>query len=80
MQVSPDRYAHRWQSLIFYLYTGDVAFLPLSSDPSQSREVVAEQYLADHPHDPPPCSPKSMYRLAEKVGRSFSASLVDSAD
>jgi hypothetical protein len=58
-----------WQSLIFYLYTGDVAFLPLRSDPTRSRAAVEAQHAADHPADPLPCSPKSMYRLAEKVRR-----------
>ncbi|OCH92463.1 hypothetical protein OBBRIDRAFT_791207 [Obba rivulosa] len=48
-----------WQALVFYIYTGEISFSPLKSKHApvtQSREL----------YQAPPCSPKSMYRLAEK--------------
>ncbi|KAH7926217.1 hypothetical protein BV22DRAFT_1009619 [Leucogyrophana mollusca] len=50
-----------WQALLFYLYTDKIVFAPLRS---QSRPSIKGVGL----HDPPPCSPKSMYRLASKIG------------
>lgn len=50
----------RWRALLFYLYTGDVTFSSLKSEKLQSNVQT--------PHEgPPTCSPKSMYRLADKV-------------
>ncbi|KAF9237963.1 hypothetical protein BU15DRAFT_62811 [Melanogaster broomeanus] len=51
-----------WKALLFYLYTGRVTFHNL-----KSQGKVLTQAL-DCTDDPPNCSPKSMYRLACKVG------------
>jgi len=50
-----------WQALILYLYSGDIKFLPLKSQKASSLS------LANQPSTIA-CSPKSMYRLAEKLG------------
>jgi hypothetical protein len=53
-----------WQALILYLYSGNIEFLPLKSgrSPSQATGVAERDHLCH------PCSPKSMYRLATKLG------------
>ncbi|KDQ57691.1 hypothetical protein JAAARDRAFT_130011 [Jaapia argillacea MUCL 33604] len=66
--VIKDIAYNTWQSLLFFIYTGDIGFLPLTSERSRSRAEFLEKYYHDYPHRPPPCSPKSMYRLAEKLG------------
>ncbi|KAI5835842.1 hypothetical protein K523DRAFT_259999 [Schizophyllum commune Tattone D] len=53
------QHAHRtWKALLFYLYTGRIALKKLSSarDPSVPEDAT-----------PLACSPKSMYRIAEKA-------------
>ena len=50
----------RLRALIFYLYTGEVAFAPLKS---QGVDRPNELAIAQVPL----CSPKSMYRIADKV-------------
>jgi len=47
-----------WKVLVFYLYTGHVSFHTL-----RSKETPNEPEQGDAPR----CSPKSMYRLAEKM-------------
>lgn len=47
----------RWHALVLYLYNDHVSFAPIQSQ-TQSMLTVPEG---------PTCSPKSMYRLAEKV-------------
>ncbi|KAJ7769901.1 hypothetical protein B0H16DRAFT_1452281 [Mycena metata] len=50
--------AHKtWKALLYYLYTRRINFSPLRSEGSK---IVAA--------DGPRCSPKSMYRLADKLG------------
>ncbi|EIN11190.1 hypothetical protein PUNSTDRAFT_131368 [Punctularia strigosozonata HHB-11173 SS5] len=50
-----------WQAYLFYIYTGKITFAPLTSEPRERK--------LEHPYDEPePSSPKSMYRLAEKIG------------
>ncbi|KAH7888625.1 hypothetical protein F5I97DRAFT_1925144 [Phlebopus sp. FC_14] len=49
-----------WASFVYYRYTGQVSFLPLKSQPYAPRDK--------DPEDPPACSPKSMYRLAIRLG------------
>lgn len=56
-----------WQALLSYLYTGRVAFAPLRSAVQSSNDRTNTVNLR-HPFDPPLCSPKSMYRLADKYG------------
>ncbi|KIO03982.1 hypothetical protein M404DRAFT_26602 [Pisolithus tinctorius Marx 270] len=50
-----------WKALVFYIYTGHISFAPLRSQPLISTHIH---------HGPtdyaPMCSPKSMYRLADK--------------
>ncbi|KAL6308088.1 hypothetical protein BKA93DRAFT_765328 [Sparassis latifolia] len=53
-----------WQAFIFYVYTGKVEFAPLKSQVRSARGAsVDERAMLSRP---PRCSPKSMYRLAEK--------------
>ncbi|KZT65972.1 hypothetical protein DAEQUDRAFT_730896 [Daedalea quercina L-15889] len=56
-----------WRAFVFYLYFGKVNFLPLKSTEDQDRAAELERALNDE-NAVPPCSPKSMYRLAEKYG------------
>ena len=49
---------------VFYLYTNKINFLPLRSKGATERQfalLTTSEALA------PPCSPKSIYRLAEAV-------------
>ncbi|EGN91845.1 hypothetical protein SERLA73DRAFT_191909 [Serpula lacrymans var. lacrymans S7.3] len=48
-----------WQALIFYLYTGAIAFSNLKSEETTNMADTCTPF---------PCSPKSMYRLADKFG------------
>lgn len=50
---------------MFYLYTGTIEFAPLKSSGRENRD----SYIKDHTADnrPKPCSPKSIYALADKV-------------
>ncbi|KAL6300197.1 hypothetical protein BKA93DRAFT_542061 [Sparassis latifolia] len=56
------------QWLVYYLYTGEIAFSPLHSQGAECWAVERERYQIEHPKCPPPCSPKSMYRLADMLG------------
>lgn len=51
---------HRWAALLYYLYTDEIVFTPLRS---QANSMARRHGF----HEPPSCSPKSMYRLACKV-------------
>ncbi|KIJ12319.1 hypothetical protein PAXINDRAFT_118184 [Paxillus involutus ATCC 200175] len=51
-----------WYTLLNYLYTGKVTFLPPKSSAVQSERSP------EGPEEKPKCSAKSMYRLACKVG------------
>ncbi|KAG5643701.1 hypothetical protein DXG03_009750 [Asterophora parasitica] len=51
-----------WKCLVFYLYTKEIHFRPLHSNNTPSVARV------DAINSPPACSPKSMYRLAHKIG------------
>jgi len=46
-------------ALLYYIYTGEIQFKQLSSDMRSTNEAPLSAMA---------CSPKSMYRLAEKVG------------
>ena len=52
------------RACIFYLYTGKINFLPLKSEGASQRTFGM---LTAGDFAPPPCSPKSMYRVAESV-------------
>ncbi|KAI0779796.1 hypothetical protein C8Q74DRAFT_716295 [Fomes fomentarius] len=60
--LSSDTAFKTWRSLIFYAYTGRIAFTPLRSQGFVYHDdgIDAAQL--------PICSPKSMYRLAAKYG------------
>ncbi|KAH9855262.1 hypothetical protein C2E23DRAFT_901636 [Lenzites betulinus] len=47
-----------WEAFIFYAYFGTVSFAALRSQRAGN--------IPHKPFEPPPCSPKSMYRLADK--------------
>ncbi|KAF8844422.1 hypothetical protein BDN67DRAFT_963184 [Paxillus ammoniavirescens] len=52
--------AHRtWRAFVYYCYTGKIAFYPLRSQTPRNK-------LPQVAGAPPSCSPKSMYRLADK--------------
>ncbi|KAG1848585.1 hypothetical protein C8R48DRAFT_778800 [Suillus tomentosus] len=55
-----DTAFNTWQALLYYLYTDEIVFAPLRSQGSRP----ARRCSID---GPPPCSPKSMYRLACKI-------------
>ncbi|KAG2739126.1 hypothetical protein P692DRAFT_20756474 [Suillus brevipes Sb2] len=55
-----DTAFNTWQALLYYLYTDEIIFAPLRSQGSE----IARRCSLD---GPPPCSPKSMYRLACKI-------------
>ncbi|KAG9316688.1 hypothetical protein JVU11DRAFT_2748 [Chiua virens] len=50
-----------WATYIYFRYTGQVSFLPLKSAPGSTRTHF------NGPTQPPRCSPKSMYRLADRL-------------
>lgn len=56
-----------WQALIYYTYTAQVNFAPLKSAGIVERRAALEQHIMQHPDLPLPCSPKSLYRLADIV-------------
>ncbi|KAJ3558090.1 hypothetical protein NM688_g1119 [Phlebia brevispora] len=65
--VLPDIAFTTLKSLIFYIYTGEVVFAPLESQKKQKATNgtnTTQTYL----YNAPPCSPKSMYRIADKYG------------
>jgi hypothetical protein len=51
---------HSWLAFLYYMYTDEIVFAPLRS---QGSRTARRRSL----NEPPPCSPKSMYRLACKV-------------
>ncbi|EPS98893.1 hypothetical protein FOMPIDRAFT_115441 [Fomitopsis schrenkii] len=53
-----------WEAFLFYLYTNEVVFAPLTSKSEVARRVFIAHHKAKYPRQPAPCSPKSMYRLA----------------
>ena len=67
-----------WKSLFFYRCTDTISFAPLKSQGIDSRlEYIRENTVADAP---PPCSPKSIYVLAELVRRSPTKRLARNSD
>ncbi|KAJ7019506.1 hypothetical protein C8F04DRAFT_1392825 [Mycena alexandri] len=57
--VLKDTAFKTWKALIYYLYTRRVNFRPLESEGPQETDSTMRG---------PTCSPKSMYRLADKLG------------
>lgn len=57
-----------WQWVIVYMYTGQVVFAQLKSQGLDDRASHRAQYRSNFPNHPLPCSPKSMYRLADILG------------
>ncbi|KAH8078387.1 hypothetical protein BXZ70DRAFT_961562 [Cristinia sonorae] len=66
--VIPDVALKTWRALIFYISTGRVEFAPLRSEGLEKRQEFLSRHSTEHPLLPCPCSPKSMYRLADIVG------------
>ncbi|KAI0958428.1 hypothetical protein AcV7_004254 [Taiwanofungus camphoratus] len=66
--VVKDMAYKTWQSLIFYIYTGQLEFAPLRSQIPAIRDVNGKATERNRSYQPPSCSPKSMYRLADKYG------------
>jgi len=62
---------HSWTSFVYYIYTGTINFAPLKSRGLEARLQAMAKHTASNPHSPSLCSPKSMYRLADKIGLSF---------
>ena len=57
---------YRFQAFVYYAYTGDIQFAPLSSiEPSPANDAQATVSVQSDASLA--CSPKSMYRLADKV-------------
>ncbi|KIJ58317.1 hypothetical protein HYDPIDRAFT_119685, partial [Hydnomerulius pinastri MD-312] len=52
-----------WLALVFYCYTGQIVFCPLRSQVAPGAQFSRPLQSVG---GPPPCSPKSMYRLADK--------------
>ncbi|KAF9785407.1 hypothetical protein BJ322DRAFT_1006423 [Thelephora terrestris] len=62
----PDIAFLTWKSLFFYLCTGAISFAPLKSQGIVSRsDHIRQKTIAAAP---PPCSPKSIYLLANLLG------------
>ncbi|KAI0690192.1 hypothetical protein C8T65DRAFT_588158 [Cerioporus squamosus] len=53
-----------WKAFVFYAYSGKISFAPLKSQEQASPGPDGQTGR----FAPPPCSAKSMYRLAEKYG------------
>ncbi|KAI0783322.1 hypothetical protein C8Q75DRAFT_783650 [Abortiporus biennis] len=53
-----------WESFLFYLHTGEVDFAPLSSAKNEARKAYIKEKAMLSQKKAPPCSCKSMYRLA----------------
>ncbi|KAI0681975.1 hypothetical protein BC835DRAFT_1300973 [Cytidiella melzeri] len=62
--VTPDVAYKTFKALVYYLYTGELRFAPLRS---QSPKPGADTAVTT-PRQVPQCSPKAMYRLADKYG------------
>ncbi|KZT26833.1 hypothetical protein NEOLEDRAFT_1131894 [Neolentinus lepideus HHB14362 ss-1] len=60
--IVKDAAARTYTALIFYLYTGEIYFRPLNSSPMES---TPNSEVRTYPSRS--CSPKSMYRLADKL-------------
>ncbi|KAH9943907.1 hypothetical protein B0H21DRAFT_747540 [Amylocystis lapponica] len=56
-----------WEALLFYLYTGNIKFAPLTSEGEEVRQSVIDMSSLTNPDRPAPCSCKSIYRLADKM-------------
>ncbi|EIW82758.1 hypothetical protein CONPUDRAFT_163838 [Coniophora puteana RWD-64-598 SS2] len=57
-----------WKAFLFYAYTGQTSFTPLTSIANiEELRTSSTMGKGDVHSDCPPCSPKSMYRLAHKL-------------
>ncbi len=54
---------------MYYIYTGKVNFAPLRSQGRLERVQAITNYHLLNSNEPRLCSPKSMYRAADIVGR-----------
>jgi hypothetical protein len=60
-----------WHAFVYYAYTGDIEFAPLSCDPNVDRKAAHDKHISDNPLLPHMVSCKSVYRLADKVSHTF---------
>lgn len=67
----------RWKAFVYYLYTGKVEFSRLKS---QKPAVQPLAKTAQMSACAPPCSPKSMYKLADEVSLRGLSTYVDRDD
>ncbi|KAJ3486470.1 hypothetical protein NLI96_g4230 [Meripilus lineatus] len=58
-------YTGRWQALVYYLGTGEISFSSLRSETHSLNALLPEDLSKGW--GAPPCSPKSMYRLAHQL-------------
>ena len=65
---------YRLEACVFYIYTKKIKFLPLKSEDAAMRSALL---LSSPDTEPPPCSAKSMYRLAEAVSASYAGYAYD---
>jgi len=56
-----------WEALIYYLYTDQIVFAPLSRDGLDNRSRPAFMASLQNDQSSHPCSAKSIYRLADKM-------------
>ncbi|KAJ3486469.1 hypothetical protein NLI96_g4229 [Meripilus lineatus] len=63
--VIPDVAFATWRALVYYLGTGEISFSPLRSQKLPPKAVSLENSSKER--EAPPCSPKSMYRLAHQL-------------
>ena len=64
LSIGAEIRCNRFQALLRYLYTGEIEFAPWGSTErrnARSLEKISESYGIPKP------SPKSIYRLADKV-------------
>ena len=79
MRSSPCAYLGRndtlfsWKSLFFYRCTDEILFAPLKSQGADSRLKYIRENTVEAA--PPPCSPKSIYVLANLVRRPLTKQL-----
>ena len=60
-----NNWSCRWKSLFFYLCAGEILFAPLKSQGTDFRSDYVRGKTVEAA--PPPCSPKSVYILANLV-------------
>lgn len=65
---------HSFQALLYYLYTNEIEFAQWGS--AERRKARAREETTE-PFELPKPSPKSIYRLADKVGTIWSTTMAE---